>query len=96
MTNKKNEFVGALMAADSTMLPANTDGLGYKAMKPMEETKMDRYLLGTIKVPRGKNWVDEANKNLEELGLHARHVIAIIPRLGDMEIIYQYLNEKNP
>ena len=56
---------------------------------------MDRYLLGTIKVPRGKNWVDEANKNLEELGLHARHVVAIIPRLGDMEVVYYYPQEIN-
>ena len=54
---------------------------------------MDRYLLGTIKVPRGENWVDEANKKLEELGLHARHVKAIIPRLGDMEIVYWYIED---
>ena len=56
---------------------------------------MDRYLLGTITVPRGKNWADEANKKLEELGLHARHVVAIIPRLGDMEVVYQYLKEND-
>ena len=52
---------------------------------------MDRYLLGTIKVPRGENWVEEANKELEKLDRHARHVVAIIPRLGDIEVVYYYI-----
>jgi len=56
---------------------------------------MERYLIGTIKVPRGEGWAEKANEKLEALGLHARHVIAIIPRLGDMEIVYSYLQEIN-
>jgi len=56
---------------------------------------MDRYLIGTIRVPRGEGWAEKANEKLEALGLHARHVIAVIEKLRDMEIVYSYLQEIN-
>jgi len=57
--------------------------------------KQQQYALDTFRVNLSPNWAKEANEKLKGMGLCATHVITVIPRFMEMEIVYRFLKEQD-